>query len=83
MSFHDWWTNENNPSLAPKDYLFSTKHIIMLVVAVAVLITLAIVFFKRSERAKKIVLTVLVSILAFFEVTSRIVNFAIETNFTW
>ena len=83
MSFHDWWTNENNPSLPKSEYLFGTRHIIMLAIAVIAVVLLSILFFKKSQKAKNILLTVLVCVMLFFEVTSRIVNFAITTDFSW
>ncbi len=83
MSFHDWWTNENNPSIPQNEYLFGARHIIMLCVAVFAVVVLSILFFKKSQRAKDILLTILVSVLLFFEITSRVVNFAICTDFSW
>ena len=83
MSFHDWWTNENNPSLSQSEYLFGTRHIIMLSIAVLAVVVLSIIFFKKSQRAKNILLTILVSILLFFEISSRVVNLAICTDFSW
>lgn len=83
MNFHDWWTNENNPSLPQDEYLFGTRHIIMICIAVLAVVILSIIFFRKSKKAKNILLTILVSILLFFEITSRIVNFAICTDFSW
>lgn len=82
MSFHDWWTNENNPSIPQNEYLFGARHIIMLCVAVFAVVVLSILFFKKSQRAKNILLTILVSVLLFFEITSRVVNLAICTDFS-
>lgn len=83
MSFHDWWTNENNPSLAKSEYLFGARHIIMIAIAVLAVVVLSIVFRKKSQKAKNILLTVLVSVLLFFEIASRIVNLIIETDYSW
>ena len=83
MSFHDWWTNENNPSLPKSEYLFGTRHIIMICAAVLAVIVLSIIFFNKTQRAKNILLSILVSILLFFEITSRVVNLAICKEFSW
>ena len=83
MTFHDWWTNENNPSIAKEDYLFGARHIIMLVVAISLAIILSIVFRKKSNKTKNILMTILVSVLLFFEIASRVVNLIIETDYSW
>lgn len=83
MSFIDWWTNENNPSLPKSEYLFGTRHIIMLTIAVLSAITLSLIFYKKSQKTKNILLTILISVLIFFEIVSRIVNLAIATSFTF
>lgn len=83
MNFQDWWTNNNNPSLPQSEYLFGARHIIMVSVAILAVIILSIIFYKKSEKAKKNVLTVLVSILLFFEIVSRIVNLIITTDYSW
>lgn len=83
MTFYDWLSNTNNPKLQPKEYLFGTRHIIMISITILAVIVLSIIFYKKSEKAKKILLTVLISILLFFEITSRIVNFVITSDFSW
>ncbi len=83
MSFHDWWTNENNPSIPQQEYLYGTRHIIMLAVALVLVVVLSIVFARKSQKAKNILLTILISILLFFEISSRVVNLAICTDFSW
>lgn len=83
MSFKDWWTNEHNPSLSKSQYMWGARHIVMLVVAIGLAIALSVIFFKKSERAKLIVLKVIAGILMFFELLSRLVNLIIETNFTF
>ena len=83
MSLHDWFTNENNPSLSQKEYLFGTRHIVMICIAILSVIVLSVVFYKKSQKSKNILLTILVSILLFFEIVSRIVNLVICTNFSW
>lgn len=83
MSFKDWWTNENNPSLPKSSYMWGYRHIIMLCVAVVAAIILSILFFKRSQKAKDILLKILASVLLFFEIASRIVNLIIANSYTF
>ena len=83
MSFSDWWTNKNNPSLTQAEYLFGTRHIVMICVAVLSVVILSILFCKKSQRAKNILLTILVSVLLFFEIVSRVVNLVICSDFSW
>ena len=83
MSFHDWWTNENNPSIPQQEYLYGTRHIVIIAIAIVLVIVLTIIFAKKSQKTKNALLTVLVSILLFFEISSRILNFAICTDFSW
>ena len=82
MSFSDWWTNNNNPSLPKSEYLFGTRHIIMLVIAIVSAVGLSIIFFRKNYRAKRILLIVLASVLLFFEITSRVVNIIIEETYS-
>ncbi|MBO5395010.1 MAG: YwaF family protein [Clostridia bacterium] len=80
MSFEEFWTNENNPSLPKSEYLYGTRHIIVLILTVIACVAFTLIFYKRSERAKRILFKVFASILLFFEVTSRIVNLIIAES---
>ena len=82
MSFKDFWTNENNPTLLQSEYLYGTKHIIVLCIVAFLSVALSLIFKNKSKRAKDILMYVLGSILLFFEITSRLVNLIIETNYT-
>ena len=55
MSFHDWWTNENNPSLPKSEYLYGTRHIIVLVTVAVLTILFSLLFYKKSEKIRRIV----------------------------
>ena len=81
MTFHDFWTNENNPTLPKSEYLYNTRHILVLVGTVLACLILTLIFYKKSEKAKNILLYVLASILLFFEITSRIVNLIITDDY--
>lgn len=83
MSFKDWWTNENNPSLPKSEYMWGTRHIIMLCVAVLGAIILSILFYKKSEKAKRILMKIFASVLLFFEIATRIVNLIIAESYSF
>ena len=80
MNIIDFFTDKNNPKL--ENYLYGTRHIIMLVCVAIATLLLALLFYKKSEKAKKVLFRVLVGILIFFEISSRIVNFAILETWT-
>lgn len=82
MSFRDFWTNENNPSLPKSEYLYGTRHILVLVATLVACIVFTWIFCKRSDRAKKILFRVFASILLFFEIASRVVNLIIAESYT-
>lgn len=82
MSFEDFWTNKNNPSLPKSEYLYGTRHIIVLAIVVVLCIVLSLIFYKKSQRTKQIVFNVFGWIFLFFEVASRVVNLIIAENLT-
>ena len=82
MSFKDFWTNQNNPSLPESDYLYGTRHIITLCLAAVLCVLLTLLFFRRSQKTKRILMYVLGGIFVFFEITSRVVNLIIADSYT-
>ena len=82
MTIKDFFTNENNPSLPKSEYLFGTRHIVMILTVFVLCIALSLIFSKKSEKAKNILFYVFGGILLFFEIASRAVNLIIETNLT-
>lgn len=83
MSFKDWWTNENNPSLPKSEYLYNTRHIIVLVITVLLCVALTLIFYKKSDRAKQNLFYVIGGIFLFFEILSRVVNLIIADSYAW
>lgn len=72
MSFSDWINSSYpNPSI---DGQWGLLHILTLVFCVALIVTFALVFRKRSLKTRKIVLWILVALILLFEITRRIVN---------
>lgn len=82
MSFSDWWMDSNNPSLPKSEYLYGTRHIVVLCLTLLACVVLTIIFFKRSEKAKKILFYVLGGIFLFFEILSRVVNLIVAQTYT-
>lgn len=83
MSFQDFWTNEHNPKLSKSEYLYNTRHIIVLAIVVLLSIILSVIFYKKSERAKNILFYVFGGVFLFFEIASRVVNLIIADTYTW
>ena len=82
MTFRSFWTNENNPSLPKSEYLYSTKHIAVLIITAILAIAFTILFRKKSEKAKNILFYVFGGIFTFFEISTRIVNLIIAKTYT-
>ena len=83
MSFSDFWTNNNNPALSKSEYLYNTRHIIVLVLTALACVAFSLIFYKKSDKAKQILFYVFGSILLFFEIASRLVNIIIENDLSF
>lgn len=82
MSFEDFWTNKNNPSLPKSEYLYGTRHIIVLTIVAMLCVVFSLIFYKKSQRTKQIVFNVFGGIFLFFEIASRLVSLIIDENLT-
>lgn len=82
MTFIDFWTNENNPSLPQSEYLYNGRHIFVLALTLILCVVLSIVFYNKNDRVKQILLYVFGIIFLFFEISSRVVNLIIENNYS-
>lgn len=83
MSISDFFTNNNNPSLPKSEYLYGTRHLIVLIVACVLCVALTLIFIKKSQKTKQILFNVFGGVFLFFEIASRIVNLIIEENLTF
>lgn len=83
MSFSDFWTNENNPSLPKSEYLYGTRHIITLVLTAVLCVVLTLIFRKKSDRAKRTLFYCFGGFFLFFEISTRIVNLIITTDYSF
>ena len=82
MTFKDWFYNTNNPRLPKSEYLYGTRHIILLVLTALLCIGVYFLFRKRKEKTKNIFLYLCGSILLFFEIASRVVHLVIAETYT-
>ncbi|MBQ7307030.1 MAG: YwaF family protein, partial [Clostridia bacterium] len=82
MTFVDFWTNKNNPSLPKSEYLYNTRHIIVLIITVIACISLSIIFRKKEEKTKQLLFKIFAWIFLFFEVLSRLVNLIITSDYS-
>ena len=82
MTFIDWLTNNNNPSLEKSEYLFGTRHIIMLVMTALLCVFVGLIFRKRSDKAKNVFFHFCATILLFFEIATRVVNLWFASSYT-
>lgn len=82
MTFSDFWTNKNNPSLPKSEYLYNGRHIFVLILTLVLCVALTIIFKNKSDRAKKILFYVFGGIFLFFEILTRLVNLIIEETYT-
>ncbi len=83
MNIKDFFTNENNPKLAKSEYLYGTRHLIVLAIVVLLCIALTWLFLKKSQKAKQILFYAFGGILLFFEVSSRIVDLSIASDLSF
>lgn len=81
MTFLNWLLSDYpNPKISGQ---WGIWHILVLVLSIATIVTLALVFRKRSDKTRNIVLWVLVGLILFFEITRRIINLVKTTEFTF
>lgn len=82
MSFKDWLFT-NYPG-ATKVQPWGIMHILTLVGCIALIVVLSLIFRKKDDRARRIVLWVLVGLILLFEIARRCINFAkmSDYNFT-
>lgn len=81
MSFIDWiYSSYPNPGINGQ---WGWLHIVTLIVCIVLIVGLTFLFRKRSEKARRIVLWVLVSLILVFEISRRVINFCKTTDYSW
>ena len=78
MSFKEWlFSSYPNPSISGQ---WGMLHIITLLLCIAVIVAISIIFHNKSYKAKRIILWVLFSLILLFELSRRIINLTMNTN---
>ena len=81
MTFLDWlYSTYPNPS---KNGRWGWLHITVLACCTVLIMTLSLIFFRKSNKAKRIVIWVLVSIIMAFEIVRRVVYLCNTTDYSW
>lgn len=76
MTFKQWLYSEREAvGCVGVKGQWGLAHILTLIFCIASIIVIALIFRKKSEKARKIVLFTLVGLILFFEITRRIINF--------
>ncbi len=83
MTFKEFWTNENNPILKDTEYMYGTRHLVVILISLIATVMLAISFSSKSEKAKQKLLKVFACVLLGFEIVTRIVNFIVIKRLTF
>ena len=81
MSVADWFFTRYPGASHVKPW--GLGEILTLILCIAIIVTLAILFKKKDDKTKRIVLWVLVGLIIFFEVVRRIANLISNTNYTF
>lgn len=82
MTFIEWLSNENNPTLDKSEYLYGSRHIVLLVLTALLCVGVYFLFRKRSEKTKNVFLYFCGTILLLFEIASRVINLWFADTYT-
>lgn len=80
QKFLNWLIDENNPSLPKSEYLYGTRHLIVIGIVIALTILVFLIFKNKSQKTKKIFFVVSASLFLFFEIAFRVREILTETN---
>lgn len=76
MSFLDWLFSRRPEGLVMKSEPWGILHIIVLLSCIAIIVGLALLLRKRSEKAKYIAIFTIAMLILAFELARRIINFS-------
>ena len=72
MSFKDWlFSSYPNPGVNGQ---WGLLHILTLVACIGLIVVISLIFRKKSDRSKKIILLTLVGLILIFELARRSIN---------
>lgn len=81
MTFKDWiLSSYPNPSIQNQ---WGLMHILTLVACIGIIVALALIFRKKDEKTRKIVLYILVGLILLFELSRRVINLYKTTDYTF
>lgn len=75
MTFLDWLYSNRPAGTEVKSDPWGILHIIVLISVIAIIVAIALLFRKKDEKSRRIVIFVIAMGILFFEVARRIVNF--------
>lgn len=75
MTFKDWLCSNRPAGLELKSQPWGTLHIVVLLACIGVILLLAFLLRKKSEKARYIAIFAIAMAILFFEITRRIINF--------
>lgn len=81
MTFNEWiFSSYDNPPIKGQ---WGLLHILVLILCIAIIVAISLIFRNKSEKAKRIVLFILVGLIFVFEITRRVVNIIKADYFTF
>lgn len=82
MSFIDWLSGANNPTLPKEVYQYGARHLSVWIAVVVLAIITSIIMYKRTKRTKDIFFTICAGVFLFFEIADRVVNLIFMTDYS-
>lgn len=83
MTFIDWLSGDNNPNLPRSEFLYGTRHLAVIVIVLTIAITLSLIFFNKSQKAKRILFLICGYIFLFFEITQRVLKLIFTDDYSF
>ena len=81
MTAKDWFfSSYPNPHV---DGQWGWLHIVTLVICIGLIVAISLLLRKKSEKAKRIAVGILVGIILVFEIARRVINFCKTTDYGW
>lgn len=83
MWFQNFMTNKNNINLPKGEYLYGTRHIIVLLLTLILTVSVYFIFRRKSDKAKNILFNCFGFFFLLWEISTRIVNVIIADTLTF
>lgn len=80
MTFKEWlFSSYPNPSISGQ---WGIQHILSLVLAIAIVVSIAFLFRGKNEKTRYTVIAILAGLILFFEITRRVINLIKTTDYS-